>query len=85
MSDLPPVPGPNAPAEPLITVGTITAAAVAVLALLVSFGISLEDDRQSAILGVIAVVAPLAVALVGRGKVYSPDTVRKLVQRQDRL
>lgn len=85
MSDLPPVPGPNAPAEPLVTVGSLVAAAVAVLALLVSLGADIDDDRQTAILGVVAVIAPLVVALVGRGKVFSPDSVRRLVQRQNRV
>lgn len=85
MSDLPQVPGPNASAEPLINVGTITAAGVAVLALLVSFGVSLDDDRQAAVLGIVAVIAPLVVAVVGRARVWSPESVRRLVQRQDRV
>lgn len=82
---LPPVPGPNAPAEPLITVGSLVAAAVAVLALLVAFGVDLDDDRQAAILGVVAVVAPFVVAVAGRAKVWSPDAVRKLMQRQGQV
>lgn len=52
--------------EPLITVATVTAAVTAILALLTAFGISLSDQQQTAILGVVAVAAPLVVALVAR-------------------
>lgn len=55
--------------EPLITTGTITAAVVALIALLVAFGLDLTDDQVSAILGVIAVAAPIVVALAARSKV----------------
>lgn len=55
--------------EPLITVASITAAATAVIGLLVSFGLDLTGDQQTAILGVVAVVAPLIVAAVTRSKV----------------
>jgi hypothetical protein len=74
------VPGPDAPSEPLITVGSITSAVTAVIALVVSFGLHVTNDQQSAVLGVIAVVAPFLVALVGRGKVFSPASVRKLLR-----
>lgn len=81
MSDptLPAIPPPDAPREPLLTVATITAAATAVLALLVAFGIHLEPERVAAILGVVAVLAPLVVAAVARGKVWSPASVAKVV------
>jgi len=78
---LPPVPETDAPTEPLISVGTLTAFAVAVVAALVAFGIDLDDDKQAAILGVVGVVAPLIVMAVGRSKVFSPDTVRRMVAR----
>ncbi|RCK68254.1 hypothetical protein DT076_16525 [Desertihabitans brevis] len=52
--------------EPLFTVGGITAAVAAVLALLVAFGVPLTDDQQKAILGVVAALGPLAVALITR-------------------
>lgn len=55
--------------EPLITVATVTALVAAVLALLVSFGITLSDDQQKAILGLTAVVAPLVVAGFARSRV----------------
>jgi hypothetical protein len=55
--------------EPLITRAGITAAAAAVVAVLVAFGLDLTDDQQRAILGVVAVAAPLVVAVVTRHKV----------------
>jgi hypothetical protein len=73
------IPSPDsAPSEPLITVGAITAGVTAVLALLVAFGLSLSADQQAAILGVVAVVAPLVVSLVGRGRVWSPASVARV-------
>lgn len=77
--DIPPVPEPGAPTEPLITVGTVTALVTTGLALLVAFGIPVSDDRQAAILGVIGVVAPLVVMAIGRARVWSPASVRKLL------
>lgn len=59
--------------EPLITTASITAAVTAVIGLLVSFGVPLTGDQQTAILGVVAVLAPLAVALVARHKVSPVD------------
>lgn len=82
MSDtgLPDVPPPGAAKEPLLTVGTITAIVTTGLACLVAFGIHMSDDRQSAILGIVAVLAPLVVAAVGRAKAWSPASVRALAQ-----
>ena len=80
----PPVPEPNAPSEPLITVGTITAAGTAVLALLVVFGVDIDKDKQVAILGVVTVLAPLVVMAIGRGRVFSPATVRRMMLRGQR-
>lgn len=55
--------------EPLVTVASITAGVAAIIALLVSFGIPVTPEQQTAILGVVAVVAPIVVALVSRGSV----------------
>ena len=55
--------------EPLISVSSIVAAATAVIALLVAFGVPLTEDQKVAILGLVGVVAPVIVALVTRGKV----------------
>lgn len=61
--------------EPVITVGGLGAAAAAILALLVAFGIPLSDDQQTAILGVVAVLAPLVVAYVARRYVTANSAV----------
>jgi hypothetical protein len=76
---LPPTPGPAAPTEPLLNVGAITAMATAVLGLVIALGMPVDDDTQTAILAVVAVVAPIVVALVGRGRVFSPRTVNRMV------
>ena len=55
--------------EPAITVGTISAAVAAVLALLVSFGIPVTEDQQTAILGVVAALGPIVTGLIVRKKV----------------
>lgn len=69
----------SAPAEPLLGVGAIVAAVTALLALLVAFGIHLTDAQQSAVLGFLAALAPLVTAWLGRGRVYSPRTVARLL------
>ena len=55
--------------EPLISVSSIVAAATAIVALLVAFGVPHTQDQKVAILGLVGVVAPVIVALVTRGKV----------------
>lgn len=55
--------------EPLISISSIVAAATAVIALLVAFGVPLTEDQKVAILGLVGVLAPVIVALVTRGKV----------------
>ena len=55
--------------EPLISISSIVAAATAVIALLVAFGVPLTEDQKVAILGLVGVIAPVVVALVTRGKV----------------
>lgn len=52
--------------EPAITVASITAGVTALLALAAAFGLQLSDEQQAAILGVVAVVAPLVVGFVAR-------------------
>jgi hypothetical protein len=55
--------------EPLVTAATVTALVTAVIGLVVAFGIDLSTEQQTAILGVVAVAAPLVVALFSRSKV----------------
>ncbi len=73
-----PVPQNAMATEPATIVGTITAAATAIIALLVAFGLDLSDEQQQAILGVVAVAAPVIAAVVIRGKVVSPKTAQEL-------
>ena len=65
--------------EPALSVGGITAAIAAVLALVAQV-IDVSPATQAAILAAVAAVLPLVAAYVIRGKVYSPDTVKKLVR-----
>ena len=61
--------------EPLITIASMTALVAALIALATSFGLDLTGDQQAAIMGVLAVAAPFAVAFAGRSQVYSVSTV----------
>lgn len=72
-------PTPHSPSEPLLTVGAITAAVVALLALLVAFGVHMSNDQRAAILGVVAAIAPLVTAIIGREHVWSPRSVARLL------
>lgn len=64
--------------EPLLTIAGVTAGVTATITLLVSFGVNVTDEQQIAILSIVAVGAPVLVAVVGRTKVYSPATVAEL-------
>lgn len=66
--------------EPLWSVAGLTAAATAVIALLVAFGVPLTEEQQVAILGVVAVFGPLFVAVAARRFVTPNDSV---VERDD--
>lgn len=66
--------------EPSVIVGTITGAAAAVIAVLVAFGVPITDDQRTALLGLVAVLAPVIAAVIIRGKVYAPETVQRLVR-----
>lgn len=79
MSELPPVPGPDAPGEPLISVGSTVTLAAAAVSLLVLFGVHISDDAKAQIMTVVGILAPIIVTLIGRMKVFSPKTVRALV------
>lgn len=67
--------------EASISVGSITAAVTAVLALLVAYGFDVSEEQQTAILGVVAVLAPVIVGIVTRSKVYSEATATKAVNK----
>ncbi len=55
--------------EPLLTVAGLTALASAIIALAVAFGISLSADQTQAVLGFVAVLAPVIVGFVARRSV----------------
>lgn len=64
--------------EPLITVGGITAIISAILVFLKSFGVDISDDQQEAIRNLVAVLAPVVLALVARQFVYSPNSAQRI-------
>ena len=53
--------------EPAITAGGITALVSALIALGAAFGMPITDAQKTAILSLVAIVAPIAVGLVVRG------------------
>ena len=67
--------------EPARIIGAITGAATAIIALLVAFGLDLTQEQQAAILGVVAVVAPVVAGVVIRQHVYPPATVDRIEAR----
>ncbi len=67
--------------EPLWTVAGVTAGVATAIALLVeSRVVGLSAAKKGAIMGSVAVFAPLVVAAVGRGKVWSPLGVDQAVE-----
>lgn len=72
---------PPSKTEPAITTGTIGAVAAAILTLVVAFQPDLlTEDQKVAILGVVAVAAPLVVALVTRPQVTpNASVVERLI------
>ncbi len=68
--------------EPLITVGSITAIIAAVLVFLKSMGVDISDGQQEAVRNLVAVLAPIVLALVARQFVYSPNSVETITTEQ---
>ncbi len=60
--------------EPARLIATITGGVAALIALLVAFGIDLTEDQKTAILGAVAVAAPIVAGFVIRSQVVSPNT-----------
>jgi hypothetical protein len=50
----------------------------ALLALLFAFGVPITPEQAQAILGFVAVVSPIAVALIGRHYAFGPESVKKI-------
>lgn len=80
MSDpnLPDIPPAGSPGEPLLTVGGVGSLVTAIIAALVAFAVPLSQTQQVAILGLVVALAPFLIAVVGRRRVWSPDSVRAL-------
>ncbi len=78
---VPATPESDAPGEPLLATGSITAAVAAAIALFAAFGLPLTDAQTQAVVALVALVAPLVVAILGRRKVFAPLTVRAMVVR----
>lgn len=69
----------NMQTEPAAIIGAIGTAVASVLTVLVAFGLDITEEQQTAILGVVASVGPLVVALLIRPKVVSPATADRAV------
>lgn len=63
--------------EPVITAASISAAASAIITLLVAFGLPLTDQQTAAVMGVVAIVGTLVPALISRQVVtpVQPDVL----------
>ncbi|MGI8406228.1 MAG: hypothetical protein ACR2OE_15965 [Thermomicrobiales bacterium] len=70
--------------EPSAIIGTIVAIVTAALALLVAYGFDVSQERQTAILGFVSVIAPLVAAVVIRGNVFAPQSVENSSNQQYR-
>ncbi len=66
--------------EPAITIGAVTAVIGAIISLLVALGLDISNEVQNALLGLIAVGAPLVSAILTRARVYSPAYVDDLLE-----
>lgn len=69
----------NLEREPSQIIGYITAVATAIIALLVAYGFDIDQTKQAAILGVIAVLAPAIAGIVIRFNVWAPQSVQSEV------
>jgi hypothetical protein len=72
-------PNEEHPREPLWSVGSIVTIATVALDAAVVWGLPLSHDKETALLAVINVAAPIAVAVWGRRRVFSPATVARLL------
>lgn len=66
--------------EPLITIGLLTTIVTAALDALIAFGLQMTAGQKLAVISFATALAPMVAAMVGRGHVYSPATVARLLQ-----
>ncbi len=78
----PPVPGPGASPEPVLSTASIVTVATAILAAVVAFGLPVDADQQAKLLGAIAVLAPVILGLIARARAWAPQTVRQTVKAE---
>jgi hypothetical protein len=64
--------------EPSVIIGGITAFVTAAIGLLVAFGLDIDQQQQTAILGMTAVLAPVLASVAIRFRVFSPATTERL-------
>lgn len=64
--------------EPVVTVAWIGSAVAAVLTLLVAFGVDMTKEQTAAVLGLVAVAAPVVAGYVARRWAYAPATMREI-------
>lgn len=62
--------------EPLVNRASVVAAVTAVVGLLVAFGVPISAEEKAAVIGLVAVVAPIVVAAITRHKVTPTDDPR---------
>lgn len=67
--------------EPIVTVATITGIVSAVIALLVAFGVSFNEQQTTAIMGIVGVLAPFVVAFIARQ--WTTPVAKAEAQAQD--
>ena len=66
-----------AKSEPVVSAATISALVAALITLLVEFGVPLDDGQQTAIQGLVAVLAPVAVILVRKYVTANANVVER--------
>lgn len=71
----------NLSTEPAQIIGWITGGAAALIALLVAFGVDIDEEQKTAILGVVAIAAPIVAGILIRGKVFSPQMTQRIARR----
>jgi hypothetical protein len=73
-------PNVDHPTEPLFNRAIVTTVVTLILDAVVAFGVPISNDQRAAVIAVISVVAPLALAAWARRHVYSPAKVVALVE-----
>lgn len=70
--------------EPAVIIGLVTALIQAVIVAVVKLGIlAWTPEQQTAVAAALVAAATLIGALVTRGNVWAPDTVRRLAEPND--